>query len=285
MADTVFDTINHDYDKIESKKRAKQKKFGTTTDEKDSDCILHGYLRKQGGPFGTNWQLRYAKLYPNRLELHSENNKPELTFMDQIEDITSDLVQVKTEQCIILRTRNDGKIVLTNHDEIGLKEWSSSIRTAHKCSLELLSSLAKKAGKIYGTENPTAVSTGTSNIGSSSSTSSTNTTTMSATNVAAAASPPSTNLTNTNTGGGTSTNWRSESGCRQKQQSSLSRQATESSTMATTPSPSPTSSGASSNSRIGNKWLKLKKRVNAYGRRSLPKRSASSSGASNKLID
>ena len=206
MADTVFDTINHDYDKVESKKRAKQKKFGTTTDEKDSDCILHGYLRKQGGPFGTNWQLRYAKLYPNRLELHSENNKPELTFMDQIEDITSDLVQVKTEQCIILRTRNDGKIVLTNHDEIGLKEWSSSIRTAHKCSLELLSSLAKKAGKIYGTENPTAVSTGTSNIGSSSSTSSTNTTTMSATNVAAAASPPSTNLTNTNTGGGTSTN-------------------------------------------------------------------------------
>ena len=207
MADTVFDTINHDYDKIESKKRAKQKKFGTTTDEKDSDCILHGYLRKQGGPFGTNWQLRYAKLYPNRLELHSENNKPELTFMDQIEDITSDLVQVKTEQCIILRTRNDGKIVLTNHDEIGLKEWSSSIRTAHKCSLELLSSLAKKAGKIYGTENPTAVSTGTSNIGSSSSTSSTNTTTMSATNVAAAAaSPPSTNLTNTNSGGGTSTN-------------------------------------------------------------------------------
>ena len=161
MADTVFDTINHDYDKIESKKRAKQKKFGTSTDEKDSDCILHGYLRKQGGPFGGTWQLRYAKLYPNRLELHSENNKPDLTFMDQIEDITSDLVQVKDQQCIILRTRNDGKIVLTNHDEIGLKEWSSSLRTAHKCSLELLSSLAKKAGKIYGTEN-TAVSSNTS---------------------------------------------------------------------------------------------------------------------------
>ena len=162
VADTVFDTINHDYDKIEAKKRAKQKKFGATTDEKDSDCILHGYLRKQGGPFGTNWQLRYAKLYPNRLELHSENNKPELTFMDQIEDITSDLVQVKNEQCIILRTRNDVKIVLTNHDEIGLKEWNSSLRTAHKCSLELLSSLAKKAGKIYGTENTAVSSSNTS---------------------------------------------------------------------------------------------------------------------------
>lgn len=88
VADTVFDTINHDYDKIELKKKAKAKKIGgNAQDEKDSDCILHGYVKKQGGPFGTAWQTRYAKLYPNRLELHSESNKPELTFMDQIEEI------------------------------------------------------------------------------------------------------------------------------------------------------------------------------------------------------
>lgn len=149
VADTVFDTINHDYDKIESKKKAKQKKFGT--DEKDSDCILHGYVKKQGGPFGTAWQTRYAKLYPNRLELYPENSKPELTFMDQIDEINTDLIQVKNEQCIVLKTRNDGKVVLTNSDEIGLKEWSVSLRTAHKCSQELLAGLAKKAGKIYGT--------------------------------------------------------------------------------------------------------------------------------------
>ena len=149
MADTVFDTINHDYDKIEGKKKSKQKKFGT--DERDSDCILHGYVKKQGGPFGTAWQTRYAKLYPNRLELYTENSKPELTFMDQIDEINTDLIQVKNEQCIILKTRGEGKIVLTNSDEIGLKEWSVSLRTAHKCSTELLSGLAKKAGKIYGT--------------------------------------------------------------------------------------------------------------------------------------
>ena len=90
VADTVFDTINHDYDKIEQKKKAKAKKVGgNAQDEKDSDCILHGYVKKQGGPFGTAWQTRYAKLYPNRLELHSENNKPELTFMDQIEEINT----------------------------------------------------------------------------------------------------------------------------------------------------------------------------------------------------
>lgn len=147
VADTVFDTINHDCDKTEQKKKSKQKKFGT--DEKDSDCMLHGYIKKQGGPFGSAWQTRYAKLYPNRLELYSENNKPELTFMEQIEEINTDLIQVKNEQCIVLKTR-DGKVVLTNSDEIGLKEWSLSLRAALKCSHELLSGL-KKAGKIYGT--------------------------------------------------------------------------------------------------------------------------------------
>lgn len=37
-------------------------------------------------------------------------------------------------------------------DEIGLKEWALSLRSAHKCSQELLASMAKKAGKIYGTD-------------------------------------------------------------------------------------------------------------------------------------
>ncbi len=92
---------------------------------------------------------RYAKLYPNRLELYSDSSKPELTFMDQIEEINTDLIQVKNEQCVVLKTKDGGKVVLTNPDEIGLKEWSVSLRTALKCSQELLSGL-KKAGKIYG---------------------------------------------------------------------------------------------------------------------------------------
>ena len=170
----MFHTINHDHDKLEAKRRAKQKKFAAA-DEKDSDCILHGYLKKLGGPFGTNWQLRYAKLYPNRLELYAENSKPELVFMDQLEEISTDLVPVKNEQCIILRTRNESKLVLTNNDEIGLKEWNSSLRNAHKCSSELFSSLAKKAGKIYGTDG--ASSSASTAVSSSSNLSSTTTTT------------------------------------------------------------------------------------------------------------
>jgi len=150
VSETVFDTINHEYDKTEQK-RAKQKKAKFGNDEKDSDCILHGYIKKLGGPFESAWQTRYAKLYPNRLELHTENNKPQLIFMEDIEDINTELVTVRSEQCVILRTK-EGKIVLTNSDEIGLKEWSVSLRTTLRCSHELLSGLAKKAGKIYGTD-------------------------------------------------------------------------------------------------------------------------------------
>jgi beta-adrenergic-receptor kinase len=120
-------------------------------DEKDSDVILHGYVKKLGGPFESAWHTKYAKLYPNRLELHTDNNKPQLIFMDQIEDINTELVTVRNEQCVILRTK-EGKIVLTNSDEIGLKEWSINLRTTLRCSHELLSGLAKKAGKIYGTD-------------------------------------------------------------------------------------------------------------------------------------
>ncbi|PBC27456.1 G protein-coupled receptor kinase [Apis cerana cerana] len=151
VAETVFETINNEADKLENKKKAKQKQR-FDADEKGSDCILHGYIKKLGGPFASAWQTRYAKLYPNRLELHPESTtKPELVFLDQVEEVSADFQHVKGEQCIVVRMR-DAKIVLTNPDEISLKEWALSLRSAHKCSMEMLGSMAKKAGKIYGTE-------------------------------------------------------------------------------------------------------------------------------------
>jgi len=149
VAETVFDSINHEYDMKKAPK--KKAKFGN--DEKDSDVILHGYIKKLGGPFETAWQNRYAKLYPNRLELHSENSRPQLIFMEEIEDINTELIMVKNEQCIIIRTSDNSKIVLTNNDEIGLKEWAGNLKSTLRCSHELLSGLAKKAGKIYGTDS------------------------------------------------------------------------------------------------------------------------------------
>ena len=85
------------------------------------------------------------------------------------------MVQIKSEQCIILKTKDGNKVVMTNSDEIGLKEWSTSLQSAYKCSNELFSGLAKKAGKIYGadgiaTTHTTTASTGnnvSSNISSS----------------------------------------------------------------------------------------------------------------------
>lgn len=151
IAETVFETVNIEADKLEQKKKTKMKmKF---QDEKESDCIIHGYIKKLGGPFASAFQTRYGKLYPNRLELHMESSsaKPELIFMDQMEDVCSDYVQVKGEQCIVLKMKGDTKVVLTNPDEIGLKEWLLSLRSTLKDSQELLASMAKKAGKIYGT--------------------------------------------------------------------------------------------------------------------------------------
>ena len=58
---------------------------------------------------------------------------------------------MKSEQSIILRTK-EGKVVLTNSDEIGLKEWSVQLRKTLRDSKELLSGL-RKAGKIYGTRD------------------------------------------------------------------------------------------------------------------------------------
>ncbi|XP_023248639.1 G protein-coupled receptor kinase 1 [Copidosoma floridanum] len=146
---------------VEMKKRAKKLKFDT--DEKGSDCILHGYMRKLGGPFASAWQTRYAKLYPNRLELHSESSttKTELFFFDQVEEVSPDLQTVKGEQCIIISLRvkeeQKSKLVLTNPDEISLKEWSISLRSAHKASIEMLGNMARKAGKIYGTQHDTVI--------------------------------------------------------------------------------------------------------------------------------
>lgn len=65
VSETVFETVNLEADKVENKRKSKQKtRFDA--DEKESDCILHGYIKKLGGAFASVWQTRYAKLYPNR---------------------------------------------------------------------------------------------------------------------------------------------------------------------------------------------------------------------------
>ncbi|KAI6171325.1 G protein-coupled receptor kinase [Aphelenchoides bicaudatus] len=154
ISETVFDVVNQDADKIEMKKKSKQK-VKMTADEKDSDVIVHGYIKKLGGPFTSAWQTKYGKLYPSRFEIYPEslNGKPDLVFMDQIEEVSPDLQSVKGENAIIVRLKEgfkETKIILTNQDEISLKEWHTSLRTAHRVSQELLQRMGRKAIKIYG---------------------------------------------------------------------------------------------------------------------------------------
>lgn len=59
--------------------------------------------------------ILHIVLSPNRLELHADsgNTKPELLFMDSIEEVVPDLVPVKNEQCILIKSK-DNKIIITN---------------------------------------------------------------------------------------------------------------------------------------------------------------------------
>lgn len=65
ITETVFESVNQEADRLEKKNKAK-KLARFYDDEKESDCILQGYIKKRGQSFASGWQVRYAKLYPNR---------------------------------------------------------------------------------------------------------------------------------------------------------------------------------------------------------------------------
>uniref|UniRef100_A0A8D2LS46 G protein-coupled receptor kinase n=1 Tax=Varanus komodoensis TaxID=61221 RepID=A0A8D2LS46_VARKO len=76
VTETVFDTVNAETDKLEARKRAKNKQLGHEEDYAlGKDCIMHGYMSKLGNPFLTQWQRRYFYLFPNRLEWRGEGER------------------------------------------------------------------------------------------------------------------------------------------------------------------------------------------------------------------
>lgn len=70
VAETVFEAVNFEMDKIESKRKAKPR---SEIDTGPTDCIVEGEVLKLGGPFMQTWQKKHLKLYPNRLELYHKN--------------------------------------------------------------------------------------------------------------------------------------------------------------------------------------------------------------------
>ncbi|XP_043353782.1 beta-adrenergic receptor kinase 2 isoform X4 [Dermochelys coriacea] len=124
VAETVYDAVNADMDKIEARKRTKNKQLGHEEDYAlGKDCIMHGYMLKLGNPFLTQWQRRYFYLFPNRLEWRGEGESRDpwsiytkkhkmqnLLTMEQI--ISVEETQIKDKKCILLRIKGGKQFVL-----------------------------------------------------------------------------------------------------------------------------------------------------------------------------
>ncbi|CAF0901241.1 unnamed protein product [Rotaria sordida] len=153
ITESVFDTVNQETDKIEQKRRAKFKQNNIYDDEKTSDLILQGQLKKNTGTFGFSWQIRYTKLYPNRLELHYEkgDKDPEVYTMERIEHIDSKECKGQKTITIHLKGGNEPRLMLSPQDEVSWIEWKKALYDTLVASQQHLT-VSEKASKIYGAD-------------------------------------------------------------------------------------------------------------------------------------
>ncbi|CAF1534311.1 unnamed protein product, partial [Adineta steineri] len=130
-------------DKIEQKRRTKFKQNNIYDDEKTSDLILQGQLKKNTGTFGFSWQIRYTKLYPNRLELHYEkgDKDPEVYTMERIEHIDSKEVKGQKTITIHLKGGNEPRLMLSPQVIVSFHECRIALNNAlNKSTLTFSSS-------------------------------------------------------------------------------------------------------------------------------------------------
>ncbi|XP_038229625.1 beta-adrenergic receptor kinase 2 isoform X1 [Dermochelys coriacea] len=139
VAETVYDAVNADMDKIEARKRTKNKQLGHEEDYAlGKDCIMHGYMLKLGNPFLTQWQRRYFYLFPNRLEWRGEGESRDpwsiytkkhkmqnLLTMEQI--ISVEETQIKDKKCILLRIKGGKQFVLQCESDPEFVQWKKEL--------------------------------------------------------------------------------------------------------------------------------------------------------------
>ncbi|KAK4812961.1 hypothetical protein QYF61_002788 [Mycteria americana] len=127
VAETVYDAVNADTDKIEARKRAKNKQLGHEEDYAlGKDCIMHGYMLKLGNPFLTQWQRRYFYLFPNRLEWRGEGeSRQNLLTMEQI--VSVEETQIKDKKCILLRIKGGKQFVLQCESDPEFVQWKKEL--------------------------------------------------------------------------------------------------------------------------------------------------------------
>lgn len=127
VAETVYEAVNADTDKIEARKRAKNKQLGHEEDYAlGRDCIMHGYMLKLGNPFLTQWQRRYFYLFPNRLEWRGEGeSRQSLLTMEQI--VSVEETQIKDKKCILLRIKGGKQFVLQCESDPEFVQWKKEL--------------------------------------------------------------------------------------------------------------------------------------------------------------
>uniref|UniRef100_A0A9L0TGG0 G protein-coupled receptor kinase n=1 Tax=Equus caballus TaxID=9796 RepID=A0A9L0TGG0_HORSE len=127
IAETVYEAVNADTDKLEARKRAKNKQLGHEEDYAlGRDCIMHGYMLKLGNPFLTQWQRRYFYLFPNRLEWRGEGeSRQNLLTMEQI--LSVEETQIKDKKCILLRIKGGKQFVMQCESDPEFVQWKKEL--------------------------------------------------------------------------------------------------------------------------------------------------------------
>ncbi|KFO34854.1 Beta-adrenergic receptor kinase 2 [Fukomys damarensis] len=164
VTETVYEAVNADTDKIEARKRAKNKQLGHeeeynkgvlypfnhlppqisrntalvckllfrelslshTAYALGKDCIMHGHMLKLGNPFLTQWQRRYFYLFPNRLEWRGEGeSRQNLLTMEQI--LSVEETQIKDKKCILFRIKGGKQFILQCESDPEFAQWKKEL--------------------------------------------------------------------------------------------------------------------------------------------------------------
>nr|AAR19398.1 rhodopsin kinase [Loligo forbesii] len=156
ITETVFETVNNETDKLETKKKPKRE------EPCEKDVIVEGEILKLGGPFLNSWQKRHLRLYPNRLEFYQKNrdggiqkNKVELITMYDIKEVCHEFQKLnKADNCIVMILKNETKLVITSQDKVLINQWKEEILGGFRASTKMQSKMNKKASKLYGADVP-----------------------------------------------------------------------------------------------------------------------------------
>jgi len=131
IAETVFDVINQETDKFEAKKGIKMNMTHIELTE-SSDCLLHGYLYKLGGPFQSQWQKKYFYLFPNRIEWRGEQTNSQKNLLPFEDIFIIEECTIKCFKCVKLVSRDQKEHILKADSETEYEEWVKEIRRAHE---------------------------------------------------------------------------------------------------------------------------------------------------------